>query len=310
MYNMQLTGPGKGGYNPQSYMVDRTAMLEKESRQELAVKEALHSRAGLAKIAASLSNPVRKKLDYKGISRKFVVTELWPDGVPMIFDRDIEEFSAVSVAKNGSTRYLEVEVERVTLEPFELVVNPRIPFRELYIRLYNIIKRVKERIEQSIALKEDLLYFGLLDSASQIFNSVISVASYLTKDALAKSLTPLEANRIIPQNILMTAFGIQSIRRWQYQDLDDVARAEVRDTGYLGSIWGTQIFVSDQLAAGTYYVIGSPEFHAWMPFRKEVEIMPADIPHDLVLGFVAYEFYGLTIHNVISCVKGQFASTL
>lgn len=308
MYSFDLK-KGNGGKTT-SHMIDRTAQLEKESRKELAIKESLHTVAGMSKIAASLSNPVRKKLDYQGISRKFVITELWPDGMPMIFDRDIEEFSAVSVAKNGSTRYLEIEVERVTIEPFELTVNPRIPFKELYSRLYQIVKRVKERIEQSISLKEDLLYYATLDSASQLFHPVITVASYLTKDALAKSLTPLEANRLTPENILMTAYGIQSIRRWQYQDLDDTARAEVRQTGYLGSIWGTNIFVSDQLANGTYYVISSPEFHAWMPFRKEVEIMPADIPSDLVIGFVAYEFYGLTIHNVQSCVKGQFASNL
>lgn len=309
MYGLNLNSPGTNG-KPTSHMIDRSAQLEVESRKELAIKETLQSRAGLAKIAASLSNPVRKKLDYQGLSRKFVVTELWPDGMPMIFDRDIEEFSAVSVAKNGGTRYLEIEVERVTLEPFELVVNPRIPFKQLYDRLYQIIKRVKERIEQSISLKEDLLYYGLLDSTSQLFHPVVTVASYLTKDALAKSLTPLEANRLNPEHILMTAYGIQSIRRWQYQELDDTARAEVRDTGYLGSIWNTNIFVSDQLANGTYYVIASPEMHAWMPFRKEVEIMPADIPHDLIIGFVAYEYYGLTIHNVLSCVKGQFASNL
>ena len=33
-----------------------------------------------------LSIPVRRKLDYVGISGKFLITEPWPEGEPIIFD--------------------------------------------------------------------------------------------------------------------------------------------------------------------------------------------------------------------------------
>lgn len=284
--------------------------LEKELKREAILKKAMQTPTGIKKVASALSNPVRKKLDYVGISRKFVVSELWAEGMPMIFDRDVEEFTAVVVGKNGSVRYLEVEVERVTIEPFEVVVNPRIPYRELYSRLYQVVKRVKERIEQAMALREDLIFYGALDTASTAYHPVLSVATYLTKDALARTMTPLEYNRLVPQNILMTAYGIQGIRRWQYQDLDDVARAEVRKTGYLGSMWGTQMYITDQLSAGTGYVMSSPEFLSWMPMRKEAEVIPADVPDNLVLGFLAYEYYGLIIHNVLACTKFTFNASV
>lgn len=287
----------------------RQAQYERDLKKEAMLKVAMQSPAGLKKITSALSNPVRKKLDYVGICRKFVVTELWAEGMPLIFDRDVEEFTAVVVGKNGSARYLEVEVERVELTPFEVVVNPRVPYRELYSRLYQVVKRVKERIEQSMALREDLIFFGALEDASTAYHPVLTVATYLTKDALARSFTPLEFNRLVPQNILMTAYGIQGIRRWQYQDLDDTARMEVRKSGYLGSIWGAQMYISDQISAGTFYIMANPEFLAWMPFRKEAEVIPADRPEDLVLGFLAYEYYSLLIHNVLACLKGTFSTT-
>lgn len=304
MTDIKLKGP-EGNIKPKT--MNREAVLRKDQRREAILKQAINSLTGLKKVAASLSNPVRRKLDYIGICRKFLVTELWPVGMPIIFDRDVEEFTGVVVGKNGSLRYIEIEVERVELTPYEIVVNPRIPYRELYDRLYQVVKRAKERIEQAMALREDLIYFAALDTAALAYHPSIAVPTYLTKDVLARSMTPIEFERLVPQNILMTAHATQGIRRWQYQDLDDTARAEVRDSGYLGTIWGTQMYTTDQLTAGNFYIMASPEFHGWMPFRKEVEILPADVPWDLVLGFVAYEYLALTIHNVRSAVKGTFA---
>lgn len=294
----------------QTGLTDRQAKLQKDLRKEAVLKAAMKTPSGLKKIAASLSNPVRRKLDYVGISRKFVVTELWPEGMPIIFDRDVEEFTSVVVGKNGSLRYLEVEVERAELTPFQVAVNIRIPYAELYSRLYQVVKRTKERIEQGMALREDLIYYAALDDAATAYHPTTSVSTYLTKDALARSITPLEYERIPAQHILMTAYGIQGIRRWQYQDIDDTARAEIRQTGYLGSIWGTQMYITDQLPAGNYYIIGPAELHAWQPFRKEAEVIPADLPGDLVLGFLGFEFYSLIIHSVRSACKGVFSTTV
>lgn len=289
-----------------SLMINREAQLKQNLIKQAVLANALNDPRGLKKIAAALTNPVRRKLDYVGICRKFVVTELWPEGMPIVFDRDVEEFTAVVVGKNGTARYVEIEVERVELKEFEIMVNPRVPYKELYARLFNVVTRVKERLEQSLALREDTIFYAALDDAALLYHPVFSSASYLTKDGLSRTFTPLESERISPQNVIMTAFGTQSMRRWQFQDLDDVARAEVRSAGYLGSIWGAQFYVTDQLPGGTYYVTGGPEILGWMPFRKEAEVIPADIPQDLVLGMVGYENYAFTIHNVRAVVKGTF----
>lgn len=290
--------------------MDRQAALQIRLTKENEIRNALRTQAGLMKIAANLGNPVRKHLDYEGVFRKFGVTETWPDGQPMIYDDDIEEFTAVKVAANGGMRMIEIEVTRQTLDEFEIVVKPKIPYRELYTRLYNVMNRAKERLIQGMQLREDNYGFGLMDTASTLTHSQVTIATALTRDALARSFTPIEYTRNVVSSVLMTAYGNEGIRRWQYTDLDQVAMQQVRESGYLGSIWGTKIFISDQISQGLFYPVGTPDKCAWIPIRRDTEVIPADDPDNLLLGFVGYELLGMTWHNSRTIVKGSFDYTL
>jgi len=42
------------------------------------------------------------------------------------------------------------------------------------------------------------------------------------------------------------------------------------------NLWGADFYVSDQVAYGTMYVMTSPKFLAWMPFRRDTQVIPAD----------------------------------
>jgi len=295
--------------NAQPQYQSREAQLQRIAAKEAELRAALNSPSGLHKIAANLSSPVRQKLDYQGIIRKFAITEPWPDGMPMIYDNDVEEFTAVKVAKNGTTTTIEVEVTRTEIEPFEIVARPKIPYRELYSRLFQVMRRTKERLEQSMMLREDLLGLSLFESAYSTYYTAHTIATALTKAALAMVFAPIEANRLIVENILMSAYGVSGIRRWQYLDLDQIGMQEVRQTGYLGSIWGAKIFITDQIDAGTFFVTAGPEFLMWIPIRKDFEAIPADDPDKLLLGFTGYELMGMTVINSRGVNKGVFATT-
>lgn len=286
--------------------VQREAAKASMLRKEADLQAAMKSPTGLHKIAANLASPVRKYLDYIGIYRRFTVCEGWPDGMPIIYDNDIEEFTAVKIGRNGTTRIIEAEVVRTELEEFEIVVRPKVPYAELYKRLYQVMKRVKERLEQGMALREDLYGFSLLEVASQQVNTTVVITTYLTKDALARAFTQVERNRLRVKSILMSPYGIQGIRRWQYSDIDNVAREEIRKSGYLGSIWDADIYINDQVTSGTFYIIAEPEFTAWTPIRRDVDVIPADDPDNLLLGFVGYELLAMTVHNGKAVAKGQF----
>lgn len=289
--------------------MSREAAMQVQLTKENELRNALRTPAGLAKIAANLGNPVRKHLDYEGIFRKFCVVEQWPDGQPIIYDDDIEEFTATTIAKNGTVRRIDIETTRVELEPFQIVVRPKIPYQELYSRLYNIMNRTKERLIQGMQLREDNYGFGLIETASTLTHSAVTIGTALTRDALAKSFSPIEFTRNVVASVLMTAYGIQGIRRFQFQDLDQMAMEEVRKSGYLGSMWGAKFFISDQIPAGRFYPLGTPDKLAWFAIRRDSTVLPNDDPDNLLLGFTGWQLQAITLHNSRAVVQGNFDYT-
>lgn len=306
---------------PESNTQSRQAKLASRMRKEAALARALETETGLRKIAANMANPVRQRLDYKGIFRKFAVVEQMPDGVPLIFDRDLPRVPAIKVGKNGTVRMVEMTGTRTELQPFEIVARPKIPYAELYNRRFRALDRAKDRLIEGMELREDLIGFGLLESAFTLGAAFVggpgdptapvlqATAGPLDRDPLAKTFTQLEKNRLVCSAILMSPFGTQGIRRLTFSELDQAGMQEVRETGYLGSYWGADFYVSDQVPAGTAYCLAPPKFLAWMPLRKDVDVIPADDPDNLRLGFIGYELLGCTVHNVFGVSKLTFSTT-
>lgn len=300
---------------------DRAARVNELVRKEAALARAMQTESGLRKIAANMANPVRQRLDYKGIFRKFVVVEQMPDGVPLIFDRDLPFVPAVKVGPFGTSRIVEMTGSRTELEPFEITAHPRIPYSELYNRRYRALDRAKDRLVEGMELREDLIGFGLFETAftaGAAFTSLPNGPYQLTlqstlgpldRDPLAKLFTQIEKNRLVVSSVLMSPFGTQGIRRLDFQNLDQAGMQEVRETGYLGSMWGADFYVSDQIPAGTVYALASPKMLGWMPIRKDTDVVPADDPANLRLGLVGYELIGLTLHNIFATAKLTFSTT-
>lgn len=293
----------------------RQAGVASMIRKEAALQNALQSEAGIKKIAANMANPVRQKLDYKGISRKFAVVEQMPDGVPLVFDRDLPEVPAVKVGKNGTSRIVEMFGKRTELEPYEIVARPKIPYSELYNRRFRALDRAKDRLIEGMELKEDLIFFGLLEAAFTAGSALAggpvlqTTAGPLDRDPLAKTFTQIEKNRLVVSAVLMSPFGTQGIRRLDFQNLDQSGMQEIRETGYLGSIWGADFYVSDKVPAGSAFCLAPPKFLAWQPIRKDVDVIPADDPDNLRLGFVGYSLSALSVHNVFGVARMNFSTT-
>lgn len=290
----------------------RQASLANLMRKEAALTIALRSERGLQKVAAALANPVKKHLDYVPVFRKFGVVEPIPDGMKIYFDNDVPEFTALQVGKDGTTKIEEIEVGRVDVEEIQFVTRPKVPYRELFIRKYKVLNRTKERLQQGLGLREDLYGFNLLHANCIVRNTEMAVPTQLTKHALAKGMTEVEKRRNIVKSILLSPFGIQGIRRWQWQDLDETAREEIRKTGYIGSMWGADFFVSDQVLYNTAddttyaYCIAEPDKFAWIPIRKDADVVAADNPDNLLLGFVGYEMLGMIVHNSYASSRVKF----
>ena len=281
----------------------RRANLQKTAAKERILTRYLSTVGGLNKIAANLANPVRKQLDYKGIIRKFFVVELMESGIPLIFDRDLPQVPCAKVGQGGTVNIVEMQAERVEVQDFEIAGRPKIPYRELYVRRFRALDRAKDRLIEGMQLREDLMGFSLFDTALAACTddcaptNVTNGTNGLDRNGLGLAFAGIEAHRLVVQSVLMSAYGTAGIRRWEFEDLDQVAMQEVRETGYLGRMWGADFYVSDQIDSGRAYILAQDKFLGWMPIRKDVDVIPADDPDHLRLGFVGYELLGMFLHN-------------
>jgi hypothetical protein len=83
----------------------------------------------------------------------------------------------------------------------------------------------------------------------------------------------------------------------QYGGFDPVTTREVLQTGLYGHIWGADIIVSKIVPDGTVYGLAEPEFVGVFPVRQDIEVLPADEPKQLKLGWVVNEIVGVAIVN-------------
>lgn len=309
--------PGARGSTPALRQEQALQLMRKEA----ALARALGSENGLRKIAANMANPVRQKLDYKGIARKMAIVEQMPDGVPLIYDRDFPDVPAIITGINGNSRIAEMKGTRITLNAFDLVARVKIPYSELFERRFRSLDRAKDRLIQGCEQREDLTFFSLLDAAFAIGNALganqggagpnggpgtIVTSGPLDRDFLARGFTEIEKNRLVVGAVLMSPYGTQGIRRLDFQSLDQVGMQEVRETGYLGEYWGAPFYVSDLVTAGNAYILASAKQLAWFAIRKDLDVIPADDPDNVRLGLVGYERLAMAVHNSLGVCPVQF----
>jgi len=79
--------------------------------------------------------------------------------------------------------------------------------------------------------------------------------------------------------------------------LDPVTQRELLQTGLYGHIFGADIIVSKVVPSGRGFACADPEFVGVMPVRQDIEVLPADEPKQLKLGWVVNEIIGIGIVN-------------
>lgn len=283
-------------------------------RAEASLDRALKAKDGIHRIAAGMSNPVKRMLDYKAIFRQLVVVETdYPQGHPLTYDRDLEPIPAIKVGPLATSRFVDCNPERVTLDEFELVSRVKVPYRELYTRKFKVLNRAKERLVEGVGIREDLIGFSCIDQAANTGgvygNTQITESTALSKASLSRAFAQLKNKRMQPKSILVNPIGTSGVQRWGWNEIDQEGFKEIRQSGYLGNLWKASFFESDLVTSDTAYVLGDPELLGWMPIRKDTEVNGADEPDDIRLGFVAYELLGLAITNVSAVASVQYDAT-
>lgn len=263
---------------------------------------------GFKRIAYAMTEPLRTKLDYIGIGRKLIETDLLPQGVVPVYDKDFSEVPAVVVAFRGNPKTIEGVIDRIEVPTFEIATIRSIKYQEISIRRFNALDRTKNKAAFELKIAEDDEIFSAINTAATTNNENTNVSSDLSKSALAEAFADVEKKRLVVGNLLTHPTVFKGIRKLSNTDLDQVNMQALLETGLFASIWGANIWVSDrldQISNGTNltYVLATPRQLGRFPIRYDVEIKPWDYPPGREVLFVVYENVGISIYNTTGVAK-------
>lgn len=277
------------------------AMTNQE--KEFLISKALETEEGRVALAQAMANPIRTSLDYQGVGRKLLVVDPLPQGALPVYDKDVDA-KAFVISKRGQVPDQVIEGDRIQVPTFEIVSYPQVRFSQVKERRFNVIDRAQQRAKADIMAVEDEEIFNLIDNAaSSGVNAVTVSKGKLTREALTQAFKEVEKHDLVVTKIVMNAQAFADIRAWGQNEFDPVTQHEVLQTGLFGHIWTADILISKKVPADTVYVLADPEFVGVMPIRQDIQVIPADKPEELRLGWVIYEEIGLGVVNAMAVAK-------
>lgn len=201
----------------------------------------------------------------------------------------------------------------MTVPEFELYSNPTVRIAEVKRRRFNVIDRAVQKARQEIMAQEDANVFAAIDAAATVENTAQDVAdSGMLKRDLVELKAQVDRWDLVTTKFFMNINEYNDILNWASSgtgagssDLDPVTQREILQTGLYAHIWGADIMVSKIVPAGTVFACADPEFVGVMPIRQDIEVLPADEPRQLKLGWVVSEIIGLAIVNPRGCARGN-----
>ena len=286
--------------------------LSDTGRDDLITK-AIMTMDGKIALAQAMANPIRRNLDYQGIARRTLVLDPLPQGALPVYDRDID-VAAVIVSSNGTAPESRVFAERITVPEFEIICNPTVRIHEVRRRRFNVIDRAVQKARQEIMAQEDANIFAALDTASQVENTLTDIADGgLTKRDLSEIKVSIDRWDLVTTKFFLNINEFNDILNWgsgggqgpQGGEVDPVTQREILQTGLYAHLWGADIHVSKIVPPGTVYGCADPEFVGVMPVRQDIEVLPADEPRQLKLGWVVNEIIGIGIVNPRAVAAGR-----
>lgn len=286
-----------------------------EQQKDDMIKKALLTSEGKIALGQAMALPIRRNLDYAGVARRALVVDPLPTGALPVYERDID-VAAVVVSSNGSAPESVVRGDRVTIPEFEIVSNPTVRIREVRQRRFNVIERAVQKARQEIQANEDANVFASLDFAGDVNFGGENTPQDITDAGLSRrDLVELgiQVDRwdLVTTKYFMNIIEFAEIRLWTSQngggvaEVDPVTHREILQTGLYARIFGADIIVSKIVTPGTVFACADPEFVGIMPVRQDIEVMPADEPKRLSLGWVVSETIGIGIVNPRGVAVGR-----
>ncbi len=298
--------------------------LNDGQRDEM-IKQALMTQEGKIALGQAMANPIRRNLDYQGVARKALVVDPLPQGALPVYDRDID-VAAVVVSSNGAAPESRVFGDRVTVPEFEVVSNPTVRIAEVKRRRFNVIDRAQQKARQEIQAQEDANVFAALEFAGDNNQGGENTAvildpggsggaaagsGNLEKNGMLNLKRQIDRWDLVTSKYFLNINEFTDILGWESaggagsSQVDPVTQRELLQTGLYGHIFGADIIVSKVVPAGRAFACADPEFVGVMPVRQDIEVLPADEPKQLKLGWVVNEIIGIGVVNPRGVATGS-----
>jgi len=277
--------------------------IDNAVKQKL-ISEYIKTPTGRAKLAASLTQPLRTRRDYTSVGRKTFLVEQLPDGALPIYDKD-PDVTAYVVGEEGENIIAVTKPRRVIFPLFEIASNPEIPLTQIKERRFDLIERAQDLARAQIQAAEDERVFAVLDAiATNGFDSIaggtnpdIPVVAPISGAVLADAFALIERHDLRVARVYMNARDYADIRKFGRDILDIESQATLLKTGLQATLWGAQVITSRIVPAGTVYVCCEPEMFGRIPVRTELTVLSADDPKARTIGFSVFENLGIGAYN-------------
>ena len=268
------------------------------------ISDYVKTASGRAKLAASMTQPLRTRRDYMSVGRKTFLVEQLPDGALPIYDKD-PDVTAFVVGEEGENILAITKPRRVIFPLFEIASNPEIPLTQIKERRFDLIERAQDLARAQIQAAEDERVFAVLDAiAVNGFDSLpggtnpdIPVIAPINGAVLADAFALIERHDLRVARVYMNARDYADIRKFGRDILDIESQATLLKTGLQATLWGSQIITSRLVPVGTVYVCCEPEMFGRIPVRTELTVLSADDPKARTIGFSVFENLGIGAYN-------------
>lgn len=274
------------------------AKLSEEQKLKI-IAQYVHDSKGRAKIAASMTMPLRNKRDYKSVVRKaFYVHQLLPGALPL-YDRDVD-VTAYIVGEEGDGIVSVAKAKRILFPIYEISANPEAPISDIKQRRYDVVLRMQDRGKSEIQRKEDdrgLAAMNAAIAAAANPNAPIGTAAPVAPAIFSDGIARVERWNLRVARMFMNATEFADIRKFGRDVLDFETMQTLLRTGLQGVVYGAQVITSERVQAGRIYICTEKEFFGRMPVRTELTVISADRPWDRVIGFAMFENLGQGVHN-------------
>ncbi len=161
----------------------------------------------------------------------------------------------------------------------------------------DIIDRVKKHID----IIEDINVINCLSLAC--CEDHIIKAEKLEEYHLNDAFSIIEGHELMPAKILCHPLKYKEIKYFDKYE-DSCSRDKIM-SGFYGSFWDSDIYVSPIIPPSTIYILAPSEFVGVVAVKKDLGFMEANDPKRLKMGRVFYRSLGVCVLNDTSIAKIQ-----